>query len=300
MRNNAKRGRGENSTNNYCRAGMNPVSIFFIRLHRRLLSLRQQIAETKSVACNLFADAECDRRLKHGAIENEGMEFTVFSAGIHPARQIGEEGRVQLAPRERGIEYARIDTDRDRPETLSYEFPSEFTGVALPDGKKRTHVNLSEIFFAVEAQVFEKNIPERHMTYAPREVFCKRFLHTLLVGCIDALWRDQDRVKRQAGRFTLPLEQHAANPMHADAVVILGNGREQRGDAAVAPCLEGVQRHGAVFSSAPAKENFFRHAGLTHGAWCISRRCETLAPARGSPARPGISCRQDWRCARRN
>ena len=201
--------------------------------------------------------------------------------GSTPGGKSAKKDASSSRPAKDGIENARIDADGDRAETQPHKFPRQFTRVALPDGKQRLHANLREIFLAVDAQVFKENIAERHAPHAPREVLRERFLHALFVGCVDALRRNQDRVKRQAERFGLPLEQRAAHAVHADAVVLFGNGREQRGDAAVARRPQRVQRHRAVFPAAPAEEHVFRHASLTHGAWCISRRCETRARAPG-------------------
>src|SRR5579862_1939810 len=109
------------------------LSLFPRFLAKCLLSLRQQIAETESVLHHFFTDAERDRRLEYGAIENVGMEFAVFAAGIDAGRQIGEEGCVQLAPRERSVENSRIDADSDRTKTQPYEFPRKFARIAFPD-----------------------------------------------------------------------------------------------------------------------------------------------------------------------
>jgi hypothetical protein len=170
MRNDAKRGRGKHDSRDQRRAGLDPVFIFFFRLQGCLLSFRQQIAETESVAHNFFADANRDRGLKYGAIENVRVEFAVLTAGVDAWRQIGEEGSVQLAPREGRIENAGIDADGDRSKTQSHKFPRKFTRVALPDGKQRLHANPGKIFLAVNAQVFEENIAEGHAAHAPREV----------------------------------------------------------------------------------------------------------------------------------
>src|ERR1700688_2400193 len=108
MRNDAERGCSKNNARDQYRAGMNPVSNFlvrfFVRLQGCLLSFRQQITETKPVAQHFFSNMARDRRLKYRAIENEGVEFAVLSAGIHAGRQVGEERCVQLAPRKGRIE----------------------------------------------------------------------------------------------------------------------------------------------------------------------------------------------------
>src|SRR5579863_4114126 len=88
-------------------------SRFRFLLARFLLSFRQQVAEAKPLTQYFFADTTCDPRLEDRAVENVGVEFTVLAARVHTGRQIGEEGCVQFTPRERRIEYARIDTHSD-------------------------------------------------------------------------------------------------------------------------------------------------------------------------------------------
>src|SRR5580704_3234741 len=112
MRNNAEGGRCNDNTNDQNRPGLKPASIVFFQSHRSVLSLRQEIAKAKSVAQHFFAGAKSNRRFENGAIENEGMEFAILSAGIDAGRQIGEERGVEFAPGERVVQNSRIDANR--------------------------------------------------------------------------------------------------------------------------------------------------------------------------------------------
>ena len=49
----------------------------------------------------------------------------------------------------------------------------------------------------------------------------------------------------------LLLEQDPSHAVHADAVIILGHGREQGGNLILPRCEQLIQRPGAVLSAAP-------------------------------------------------
>ncbi len=53
-----------------------------------------------------------------------------------------------------------VDADSDGAEPRGVEFTDKFAGVALPDGEQGLHVDPSEIFLTVEAEVFQENVAE--------------------------------------------------------------------------------------------------------------------------------------------
>ena len=63
-----------------------------------------------------FAEGEDDGAPKYGAVEDEGVEFTVFAAGIHAGRKSGEKGRIEFTAGEAGVEDFGIDADSDGAE----------------------------------------------------------------------------------------------------------------------------------------------------------------------------------------
>src|SRR6195256_5277328 len=253
MRSETKRRRGENDSCDHKRASVEQISFFLVLLHASLLSLRQQIAKPESVTQYFLAGGETNRRLKDGTVENERMEFAVLAARIDAGRQIGEERFVEDATREGRIEDTRIYTNHNCLKTQAQKIAREFARITLPDGEQRFHPDLREIPLSINAQVFEENIAEGHSLDTAREMLVQSFFHSRFVRGVDALWRDQDRVERQADGRGLPLEQHAAHAVHADAVVLFCDGGEQRGDARSVRRLERMKRHRAVSTSAPAK-----------------------------------------------
>jgi hypothetical protein len=122
---------------------------------------RQQITEDEGIVLDGFAEGEADGARKDGAVENESVEFAVLAAGVDTGREIGEEGFVKFATGETGIEKFGVDADGDGAEVQGVEFADEFAGVALPDGEDGLHGNAREIFFTVEAEIFEEDVAER-------------------------------------------------------------------------------------------------------------------------------------------
>ena len=195
--------------------------------------------------------------MKDGAIEDERMEFAVFAARVGVGGKIAEEGFLEFAASEAGVENLGIDANCDGAETLVVEIPDQFARVVLPDGEERSHADAGEIFFAIGTEVFEKDVAEGYFADALGEVNEKGFFHACFVDGIDALRRDEDFVKREADRFGLALEKFAADSVHGDAVVAFRDGGEERYDLESLLLEQRVQGHGAVFAAAPAEENGF-------------------------------------------
>lgn len=59
--------------------------------------------------------------MKNGAIEDEGVELTVFAARVGVGRKIAKKGFVQFAADEAGIKYFAVDAGGDGAETLLVE-----------------------------------------------------------------------------------------------------------------------------------------------------------------------------------
>jgi len=205
-----------------------------------------------------FAENEADGAREDRAIEDEGVEFTVFAAGIDAGREIGEESCIEFAAGEAGIEDFGVDANGDRAKSGGVEFADEFAGVAFPNGEKGLHRDTREIFFPVKAEIFEEDVTESDATDSLLEIRKQRLFHAGFVDRIVALRRDEDLVQRQAERLRLPEQKFAANAVHADAIVALGHGGEQSRDAHIVLAEQRVQREGAVFAAAPAEEDGFR------------------------------------------
>ncbi len=98
--------------------------------------------------------------MKNGAIEDEGVELTIFTARVGVGRKIAEEGFIEFAAGKGGIENFRIDARGDGAEALLVEVADQFASIAFPDRKKGGHADAGKIFLAVGPEVFEKDVAE--------------------------------------------------------------------------------------------------------------------------------------------
>src|SRR5260370_31492740 len=69
----------------------------------------EQIAIDEGIALDDFAGANRNGIAEDRTIENEGVELAVFAAGVDVGRQIAEEGSVELATGEAGVENFEIN-----------------------------------------------------------------------------------------------------------------------------------------------------------------------------------------------
>src|SRR6266853_1227232 len=137
------------------------------------------------------------------------------------------------------------------------EVAYQFAGVALPDGKEGGHVDASEVFLAVGAEIFEKNVTESHFADALAVEKAEGLSHARFVDGVDALRRDEDFVKRQTQRPRLLTEKFPADAVHGDAVIGFRDGGEKSHDAELLLLEQHIESHGAVFAAAPAEEDGF-------------------------------------------
>src|SRR5258708_3453553 len=86
---------------------------------------------------------------------------------------------------------------------LPMEVAYQFAGVALPDGKEGGHVDASEVFLAVGAEIFEKNVTESHFADALAVEKGEGLSHGRFGDGVDALRRGEGCGKRQAERLEL-------------------------------------------------------------------------------------------------
>jgi len=191
------------------------------------------------------------------AIEDKGVEFAVFAAGVGAGREIAKKRVVEFASGEAGIENLGINANGGGAETLQVEKANEFARVTLPNREKSGYPHSSKVFFAVGAQVFEENVAKGDFANAPIVENAHGLLHARFVDGVDAMRRNANFVERQTDGFDLALEKLAANTVHADAFVALSDGCQESGHAKFLLLEKRVERHGAVFAAAPAEENGF-------------------------------------------
>jgi hypothetical protein len=144
--------------------------------------------------------------MKNGAIEYESVELAVFAAGVGVGRKIAEEGIVQFASGETGIENFGVDASGNGAEALLVKKPDQFARVAFPNREEGGHADTGEVFFAVGAEVFKEDVAEGDLADTLVVEEAESFFHARFVDGVDALRRDADFVQREAERFGLALE----------------------------------------------------------------------------------------------
>ena len=77
------------------------------------------------------------------------------------------------------------------------EARGELAGVDVPDRKKREHIQLSEVFFTIGAQIAQENIAESKMAYSAVAEAQGSLRHPGFVKRIGALGRYADFRQRQ-------------------------------------------------------------------------------------------------------
>ena len=190
------------------------------------------------------------------------MKFAVFAARVNRGRQIGEEFSVESTASETGIEFFRIDAREVGAKAAGDHFLCEKARITAPKRKNRRHATFCEIFFAIFADVLQKQIAEDYVRdiFSPRLRHC--FGHGAFVNLVGARRRNRNLHERETSRGSLCFEKRLANGVHGDAAMSSINGREQRRNLELGVLARNMQGPGAVFPAAPSEPGFrFRLIG---------------------------------------
>lgn len=112
-----------------------------------------------------------------------------------------------------------------------------------------------EARLAVGADILEEQVAESDSVDGGQGRDRERLGHARLVDIVAAGWRDNDLDERDAERLGLPDEELAADAVHADPLIRLGDGRDQRLRLELPPaqCPKGERR---VLAAAPGEGHF--------------------------------------------
>ena len=105
--------------------------------------------------------------------------------------------------------------------------------------------------------------------------------HRAFVDIVGRVGRNHDLGQRDAERCGLGAHERAPHAVHADAVVGVGHGGDQRLDAVPAEPFQGLQGQHAVLAPAEAHRD-----RLSHEWW--------LFPRSGGGPGPGVEVRSPW------
>ena len=207
-------------------------------------------------------------------VEDERVEFPVFTRGIHPFGQIPEKGMIHGPARKGPVEAGRVHAGDDGPEPRIDERAGENPGVSAPEGEKAPHAGFLHQVFPVSPDVLEENIPEGDLPDARRPAPQKGFFHRGFVCLVRAGTGDENLLQGAADRSGLPLDQDSSDAVHADPVKVLRKSAEQGCNLAGARLSDVVNGKGAVLSAAPGHDDLFPFThrcisgreGIAHGA----------------------------------
>src|SRR5882724_1011893 len=192
--------------------------------------LSEQIAKYKRISFHNFTCFTFHGLLKNRPVVDERMKFSIFPSRVGVRGQIAEEEVVKVAPRKTPIQDSRIDADRTRSKSRFNERARQFAGVPFPNWKNRLHTDFRKVLLAIDAQVFQKNIAERHAPDALLKCGAHRRFHSRFINWVHALRRYSNLMQRQADALRLSLQKFAPHAVHADALESLRDRCEQPGD----------------------------------------------------------------------
>ena len=137
------------------------------------------------------------------------------------------------------------------------EFVRQRPGIAQPQRKQRPHTDPRQHPLPIGTNVGEKQVSEDHCVEPgdPGPERRKSPAHVRFVLVIRSARWDQYLFERQPEGLGLPAEQRAANPVHADPVVLGGHRGEQRRHAIARVGEDFPQCERAVFAAAPGDED---------------------------------------------
>src|SRR5439155_24421511 len=187
-----------------------------------------QVAEDESIALDDLSRLAGDRLGEDRARGDEGVELAVLAAGVDARRELSEQPLVVAAPAEGGVERARIDADERRLEARIHELVRQRGRVLPPEREEAALAGRGETSLTVGADILQEQIAKGNRLDPEERGGRERFRHPRLVDLVDAARRDQHLDQRDPERFGLPRKQLAANAVHADPLVALGHGRDQR------------------------------------------------------------------------
>src|SRR5713226_9168197 len=123
---------------------------------------------------------------------------------------------------------------------------------------------------AIRFDVFKKQIAKHDRVYSPVKGGRNRLDQISLVLLIAGAFSDLDLMKRRAQTCSLLFKQNAANAVHADAIIIARNGRQQGGDAIIPRLLNLEERQTAIFAATPGHQYRFHVPTLLRRSFVVS------------------------------
>ncbi len=216
----------------------------------------EEIGIDEIVSLHGLSGYDGDGTREHWAREGEGVELAALAAGIDCGGEVGEEGRVEGAAGEAGVEGAWVNCGETGLEAGGEHLLGEFGGgqveVGGPDGEDRFEAGACEVRYAVGADVFEEEVAKGHAVEAFGDSACADGSHARLVVGVRAGERQVDLPERQARGGGLLVEELFAGAVDGYAAEFFVDGREEGDDFVLGLLAKEVEGPGAVFAAGPS------------------------------------------------
>lgn len=189
------------------------------------------------------------------------MELASFTARIYASREPIEEDVFVVAPDERRIELSRIDTDEGCSKIVRDKAAREMLRIHPPEWEDAAFARPGEERLAVAANVLQEEIAESDLFHTVELSGRQSAQPTLLVKVVRTAGRNCYDNERQRQFFGLPLDQSAANAVHAHALVLGCNRCDERSGLDTVQFPQSPQRERGVFAPTPGERE---SAGPAH------------------------------------
>src|SRR5690606_3102398 len=173
------------------------------------------------------------------------------------------------------------------------ERASELRRVTAPQRELAREIEAGGEVLAVLTHVLEEQVAEHETLDALALQRLERLRRPRLVDLVGAARRDLDLDQRQPERGALLTQQRAPHAVHADAVVRVRHGRDQRVHGEPPLAQHCIQRQRRVLAAAPPDRRP-RQGGLHRGPAAVRRdRRRARSASRGVHVRsqPGVAAR---------
>ncbi|MNV15272.1 hypothetical protein D3C71_1059900 [compost metagenome] len=191
------------------------------------------------------------------------MEFAILAAGINAQRQCVQQGMIEGATGECGIQVLGVHAAQMRAQAAVDHLLRQCAGIAAEQGEQRLPAQCVVLLFAPAADVLQQQVAEGHrLQLGPAlPCFVQGGGHALQVHGVVAGLRNPRLQQWQASGVRLGVQHVCAHALHRRALMAFGEGGKQRDHVHIVALLQLVQGPGGVFAAAPGQKD-----RGTHGA----------------------------------
>jgi len=224
-------------------------------------AVTEKIGKNEAVTIDDLAGLCQYRITEAGAIEHEGVKFTIFATRVDGFGQVAKESHIEAPPGKQAIELTGVEAGDDRAYTASHHVQRELARRQVPEREQRLDSRTLQLPLTVRANVTQEEIAESNRLNADVEGAGAQGSHAGLIDIVRARPRQFDGPERQSDAGRLRFDQWAANRMHRDTIEGGIESRDQADDIEIGLSPKLMQRPAAIFAAAPRQQDFFSGHG---------------------------------------